>query len=216
MSFVKFLHGIGDRLGIIESVSGSGSAPEKRIQTRIVTLQELASEIKAQEVCLLADSPAEWSVPFEKIYETAGIPSNPGDWTIDRLGQWIADGPLKDKPREEIQSAILNQLNAANVPVEKIVRDAIARDQALDSFEACMRKKMEELEGSSRRQILEINDRIKDLELERQRLEDRRQQESARWLEWKKLKRMREREMASVASYVVDHAVVTTDEEIGK
>jgi hypothetical protein len=212
MSFFKFLRGIGDRLGIIESVSGPGAAPERRVRTRIVTLQELAGEIKSQELCVLADSLADLSVPFGTIYETAGIASGPEDWTIEKLRQWVAEGPLRDKPREEIQRAILSRLNSAGVPVETVVRDAMARDQALDSFEACVSQKVEERKESCKRQIVEIDSRIQDLESEKRRLESRLKQEETRWLEWKQLKKMRELEMAAAVSYVVDHAVITTED----
>jgi hypothetical protein len=213
MSFVKFLQGIGDRLGILEAVSVSSNAPEIKIQTRTVTLQELAIEIKSYEVRALAESPAELSVPFEKIFETAGISSNTEDWTIERLRQWIASEPLAGKPRDEVQKTILNQLSSEGVPIEKIVKDAIARDQAMDSFESCISEKMKERRDSCKRKLLEIETQIKNLQYESLQLEDRLGLEEKAWREWKKQKRAHERALASTASYIVDHPVITTDDE---
>ena len=34
-----------------------------------------------------------------------------------------------------------------------------------------------------------------------------------KWREWKKHKRARERELASMVGYIVDHPVITSDEE---
>jgi hypothetical protein len=213
MSFFKFLQGIGDRLGILEEASGSEATLEIRIQTRTVTLQELAIEIRSREVCALAETPSELSVPFEKIFETAGIVSNPEDWTIERLRQWIASEPLAGKPRDEVQKTILHQLSSQGVPIETIIKDAIARDQALDSFEACTSKKMKDRKDACRKRILEIDAQIKDLQKESLQLEDNLKADDKTWQEWKKRKRAQERDLATAASYIVDHPVITTDDE---
>jgi hypothetical protein len=213
MSFVEFLQGIGDRLGILEAVSSADAGQEIIIRTRIVTIQELTSEIKCEEVHALADSPAELSIPFEKIYETAGISSNPKDWTIERLRQWIASEPFKNSAREEIQKAILNHLSSDGVPIETIVKDAIARDQALDSFEARIKEKMKHRRELCGRKMSEIEAQIKALQEQSLRLADTLEDDEKKWLEWRKQKRARERELASVASYIVDHPIITTDDE---
>jgi len=213
MSFLKFLEGIGGRLGILEAVSGGGSPQETRISTRMVTLEELASEIKSQEVHALAQSSAELSIPFERIYETAGISLNPEDWTIERLHQLIASEPFKNMAREEAQKAILNRLSADGAPIEKIIADAMARDRALDSFEASMSGKMRDRRELCRRNMSEIEARIKDLQKESLYMADKLKDDEQKWLEWKKQKRMRERDLASAASYIVDHPVITEDAE---
>ncbi len=215
MSFFKFLEGVGDRLGILETGSNPGATPHVRIQTRVVTLKELMIEIKSGEVRALADSPAELTVPFETIFETAGISSDPKEWTIDRLKQLIASELFQNKSREEVRRAVLDLLNAEGVPVEKVVKDAIARDQALDSFETHARKKMQERVDACKRRLLEIESQIKDFQQERAGLEERLKADEERWREWKKQKRACERELASAASYIVDHPVITTDDDAG-
>jgi hypothetical protein len=213
MSFVKLLQGIGDRLGILETVAVPGATPAARIQTRSVSLRELASEIKSGEVRILADSPAELSVPFEKIYETAGISSNPQDWTIERLKQVLSNESLKDKPREEVQRSVLGLLNSEGVPVEKIVKDAMARDQAIDSFEAFVREKMQARMETCKRKQMEIESRIQDLQEESKALEKSLKADEEKWHEWKKHKRAREQELATLVGYIVDHSVITFDDE---
>jgi len=213
MSFVKFLQGVGDRLGILEAVSNPGDAAPVRIQTRIVTLRELTSEIDPGQVRALADSPAELAIPFDKIFETAGISSNPKDWTIERLRQVVASESLKNKPREEVQKSILNLLKAEGVPAESIVKDAMARDQALDSFEDFAREKVRERTDTCKRRLLEIETRIGDLQEERASLEARLKTDEEKWREWKKRKRAIEHDLASAASYIVDHPVITEGDD---
>jgi hypothetical protein len=213
MSFIKFLRGIGDRLGILESVSSSAATPTARIQTRIVTLRELAIEIKSAEVRALADSPAELAIPFEKIFETAGISSNSEDWTIDRLKRLIASEPLKNKPREEVQRAVLDRLHSEGVSAEKIVKDAIARDQALDSFETYASGKMQSRMDTCKRRLLEIESQMKDLQEESARLGEKLKMDEKSWREWKVHKRAQERELAFITSFIIDHPVISTAEE---
>ncbi len=211
MSIFKFLQGVGDKLGILETTSG-GSVPPQRIQTRIVTLRELTIEIKSTEVQALADSHVELAIPFEKIFETAGISSDPGEWTIDRLKQVVSSESFKNKHLEEVRESVLDILKAEGVPAEKIIKDAIARDRALDSFEAGMGEKMQSRADACKKRLLEIEAQIKDLREENARLEEKLKTDEEWWREWKKNKRARERELASIASYIVDHHVITTDD----
>jgi hypothetical protein len=213
MSFLKYIQGIGNRLRILEAVADPAAVPESRIQTRTVNLKELECEIGYREVHELVESPAELSIPFEKIFETAGICSKPEDWTIERLRQWIASGPLADKPREEAQKTILNQLGAEGAPIESIIKDAVARDQALDSFEASMSAKMKDRRDSYGKRKIEIEAQIKDLQQESVQLDDRMGSDEKAWQEWRKQKRALERDLAFIASYIVDHPVITTDDE---
>jgi hypothetical protein len=213
MSFVKFLQGIGDRLGILERVEVPGTPPTARIQTRSISLRELASAIKSDEIRTLADSPTELSVPFEKIYETAGISSNPQDWTIERLKQVLSGESLKNKPREEVQKSVLDLLNSEGVPVEKIVKDAVARDQALDSFETFVREKMQIRMETCKNRKMELESRIRDLQEENRALEKALKADEEKWREWRMQKRAREQELATLVGCVVDHIVITLDNE---
>ena len=213
MTFIKLLQGIGDRLGILESVETVETTRVTRIQTRIVSLRELASEIRSGEVRALADSPAELDVPFEKIFDATGISSKPEDWTVERLQKVIAGETGKQKAREEVQKSILELLSSEGVPVETLVKDAIARDQALDSFEVRVNEKMQSRRDACKERLLQIGLQIKDLQEESARLEAGLKSDEEKWHDWKKLKRAHERELASVASYIVDHPVITTDDK---
>ena len=213
MSFLRLLHGIGDRLGILETIAVPGTPKAARVQTRSVSLRELASEIKSGEIRALADSPAELSVPFDKIFETAGISSDPKDWTIERVQQVVSGESLKDKPREEVRKSLLDRLNAEGVPTEKIVKDAMARDKAMDSYEAFVGEKMKARMETCHRKRLEIESRIRDLQEEIKALEITLKADEEKWREWRKNKRERERELATLVGYVVDHPVITVDDE---
>jgi hypothetical protein len=213
MSLAKFLQGIGDRLGILETVSNPAATTPRRIQTRTVTIRELACEIKSAEVRDLAASPEEVAIPFEKIYEAAGITANDGDWTIGRLERLTAGELSKNKSREEIQEAVLEVLRSEGVPVETIVKDAIARDQALDSFETCAGDKMKNQINACKERLLEIEAQIRNLQQESVELGEKIKANEEHWRDWKKRKRACEREMAKAIGYIIDQPIVTTDDD---
>jgi hypothetical protein len=211
MSFLKFLEGIGDRLGILESVSTPGDLPAG-IQTRTLTLKELACEIRSREVRVLAENPAEGSVSFEEIFKSAGIPPCPKGWNVEKLEHLVSGEALKTRTREEIQRVILEQMKSEGVPVETVVKDAMARDQALDAFETVADAKVQAQMEQRRRRIQEIESTLKALREESAALNEKLKTEEDKWREWKKRKRALEREMASALSYIVDHSVITMED----
>jgi len=214
MSFFRLLQGIGDRLGILEPVSSPGRTAVVRVETKIVTLQELESEIKNGDVCSLAASPEELHIPFEKIFEAAGISTNPDDWTIGRLKQLVTEESFKGLSHEEAQKKVLELFGSEGVSAEEIVRDAIARDRALDSFESCVNEKMQARREGLKKRMREIETRIEDLQREKASVEVQLKIDEEQWNEWKKQKRAHERELAWLASYIVDHPVITSEDDV--
>ncbi len=208
------MQGIGDRLGILEKVSEPNAEPSEAIQTKVLTLRELASEINSADVRALADLSPEPELSFAQIFLTAGISSPPEAWNVDKLKQVVLGEPLKNKSREEIQRAVLDMLHSEGIPVEDVVKDAIARDQALDEFESFAREKKQKQTEMRQKKILEIESRIKDLQDELMGLREKSQAEEKQWIEWKRRKRAHEQEMALIIGYLVDHPVITT--EIGE
>jgi len=213
MSFIKLLQGIGDKLGILESVPSTDSIPATCIQTRTISLKELASEIRSGEVQALADSPSELSISFEEIYSVAGIPAKEEDWTIERLKPVIAGESAKTNSRTAVQKAVLELLQSKGVPTESLIKDAMARDQALDAFEARVGERMRDRNQAYKKRMAEIEAQIDGLREEHARMEASLKAEDQKWREWKRLKRAHERDLAAAASYIIDNPVITTDDE---
>jgi hypothetical protein len=213
MSLMKLLRGIGDRLGILETVSAPDSPATARIRTRSVSLRELTGEIQSGAVESLAKSPSELEVPFEKIFESAGITANSQHWTADRLKLVIEGEHFGDKPREEVQKAVLERLRSEGIAAEVIVKDAMMRDRAMDAYEVAAREKMLARTESCKTRLAAAESRIRELQEECRAMEEAMKNDEARWSAWKKHKRAKERELASILSYIVDHQVITSDEQ---
>ncbi|HYK87654.1 MAG TPA: hypothetical protein VE398_02720 [Acidobacteriota bacterium] len=213
MSFLDLLQDLGDKLGILESASGLAAQPASKIQTRTVTLAELTTEIRSEEVRALADLPAELAVPFEKIYDTAGIQRPANGWNVDRLKQFLLTDAFKNKDRTVVQTAILNILKTENATVEDVVKDAMARDKALDAFEAFVQKKMNDRMAVRERKAAELESQISAIRSELDELKERGAADDAKWKEWRRQKRAQERELAWAVGYLIDRQVITTDDE---
>ncbi|MCW8130340.1 MAG: hypothetical protein KIS92_08335 [Planctomycetota bacterium] len=214
MGLLDRLRAVGSRLKIIQSVRILPAAAPARVETRSVTLAELTTEIKAEEVRSLAGQPEEFAAAFERLYEAAGIAPAEGAWTVFTLQDLLEKEPLKSMDRGTAQKMLQSKLAEAQVAVEDVVKDAVARDQALDAFEAALKGRLEAREALRQRKIAELEQ----LELELLRLReecgalgksgesDRRQ-----FGAWKERKAAEERRLAWTVGYLLDEPVITTE-----
>lgn len=212
MTLVELLQSAGDRLGIIEKDAPRASSRARpKIRTRVVTLASLKTEIKTEEVRALAEAPSELAIPFEKIFEAAGLPCLPSGWSIERLNKVLGTAPFREQPREAVQKKILDVLAAEKVAAEDLVKDAVSRDQALDAFEKSAEHKMAGRIAANERALAEAKTRIDDLRRECTRLEEVIAADSSKWREWRRKKRSCEQDLARAVSYLIDREVITTD-----
>jgi hypothetical protein len=212
MSLLDGLRALGGKLGLIQAAPAAppGQLPAK-VTSRVVTLQALTGEVRAEEVRVLAELPAELTVGFDRVFESAGVRPPAHGWTIDRLQQLLRTDPYRDMNREAAQAAILGLLSTAQAEVEDLVRDAIARDQAIDKFAAFVRQKMSDRSVARQRRISDLDEQIRGLEKERASLEEERTSDRERWQAWKAKKIAFEKEMAWALSYLLDRPVVTIE-----
>jgi len=214
MSFFNLLQTVGGRLGILESSRGTAAGGCAKIVTRTVTLEELKTQIRSEEVRILADAPAELAVPFEKIFETAGVPAAAPGWNVARLRDFLQTDPHKNQERGTLQKAVLDALHADQVSPEDLVREAMAQDQALDAYEAFVCRKVEDQTVRAQHQIAGLESRIQALQAERAHLADRIRQDQEKLRAWRRSKRTYERELAGAIGYLTDRPVISTDNDV--
>ena len=213
MGLLDLLRSLGDRLGILESAAARTSKPLAKIPTRIITLAELKTTIRSEEVRTLAGLPAEFSVAFEEIFKAAGIKSGAHGWTVERLAGLLRTEQFKSLDRPALQRALLNILDEEKVEVEDLVREAVGRDQALDAYEGFVQRKMEARMAARERNISELEGEIRALEEKRARLREEVDSDGKHWREWLDRKRAHEKELAWTIGYLIDRPVITIEEE---
>jgi hypothetical protein len=200
MYLTDMLRKLGDRLGIIELAPASKEKPAPvKVQTRTVTMTELITAIRVTELRELAGMPSELSVPFSEVFKAAGIPASPKGWTIERLEEFLKSDKVRGMNHQQAQHETAKLLSETGVDGSDVVRDAIARDQALDAFEESIAAKRRQWLTSKKLEIRQIEEEIAS--------------EEKSWAEWRKRKRQREKEMAQAVSYLIDKPVISIEEE---
>ncbi|PYV00824.1 MAG: hypothetical protein DMG10_19520 [Acidobacteria bacterium] len=213
MSLLDRLHELGERLRIFEARPKANAAKLAKIATRTVTLSDLTTEIRQDELRALAELPAELSIAFEKVFEAAGIKSPGHGWTAARLKQLLESDQFKTMDRPSVQRSVLNILADEKVDVEDIVKDVIAHDQALDAFETFTRKKMLDRIAARQKKVAEVETQIASLQEQRERLTHETETDEQHWTAWLERKRAYERDLSRTISYLVDRLVVSIDEQ---
>lgn len=193
MGLLDKLQALGCQLKLVQMVSKTQTTPEK-IETRSVTLQELTTEVEAEHVRVLAESPIELTIAFEKIFEAAGIhPAGP--WTIERLNELIASPPYNTMNSELLLKAVMEKLAAEHVASEDLVKDALAKDQALDAFENFACQKTKERSQARKKRLSEIVKQIESLQREKEKLQQEDQHEHSQLSQWQQRKQAFEKRL---------------------
>jgi uncharacterized protein YlxW (UPF0749 family) len=212
MVLVDWLCSVGGKLGIVQVVRQETARAPMKIQTRTVDLKDLVREIQAEEVRSLARRPEELTVGFEKVFEAAGIKPAAHGWTVERLGKVLQAEPYRSMDRPAAQKALLAVLADQNIAAEDLVKDAIARDQALDAFEEVARGKMDARAQSRQARLAAIRSQIEDLQKQQAQLQQEQASDQQHWKAWHDGKIALEKEMAAALGYLVDRPVVTIDQ----
>ncbi|MBP1597502.1 MAG: hypothetical protein H6Q05_2879 [Acidobacteria bacterium] len=213
MSLLDLLQTVGGRLGILEAHPKTAAGEPEKVVTRTVTLEQLRTEIRADEVRALAGQPADLALPFDKIFEAAGVSRPASEWNILRVREILESERSKGRDRAAMQHELLSRLNLAQVSAEDVVKEAIAQDQALDAFEDFVRRKSADRLAMTERRIAELAAQIQALQGERAGLEARQQNDQRELLDWRRRKRAYERELAETVGYLTDRPVISTDTE---
>jgi hypothetical protein len=82
-------------------------------------------------------------VRVEDIYRTAGIMNPRSGYNIGKVIEMLHSQHTHELSKEARQAAILMALEVAGVPIDEVLKDAKARQDALDSYEAEQRKAVE-------------------------------------------------------------------------
>jgi len=195
MVLINWLCAVGDKLRIIQVTQGEAPKKPDKITTRTVRLSDLATEIQAGQVKALADRPDDLSIPFSAVFEAAGLKPQPHGWSIEKLRDLLRTEAFKGLDRTAVQKALVEKLALEKVPVEDLVKDAMARDKVLDTFEDRARQIMRERTDARKRKLAELHAQIEE------------------WHQWHGRKVDFEKEMAWAIGYLLDRPVISVDQD---
>jgi hypothetical protein len=212
MALVRWLTSVGGKLRILSTSAAKADAAPAKMAMQSVSLKDLVMEVQDEQVRALAELPAELSVAFDKVFEAAGVKPPPHGWTIGKLEELLKTEQYKSMDRAAAQKAVLGILQAQKAAVEDLVKDAIARDQALESFAQFARKKMEVRNEARQSKMAEIKSQIAELQSQCQAMDEEAKLDHEHWRKWYQGKTAYEKEMAWALGYLMDKQIFTVDE----
>jgi hypothetical protein len=84
---------------------------------------------------------------FEEIYTSAGIRSPKLGYSIMKVIDMLDCEHIRDLSKDTKRASLLMALDAAGVPVDEVLQDAMLRQHALNSYETAQRRRVEEYEA---------------------------------------------------------------------
>lgn len=205
MGLLAKLQELGCQLKLVQSVVRPAAKEPTKVATKAVTLKELMTELHADNVKLLAESPVELTIEFGKIFESAGIKIPNHGWTIEKFIE-VFQSKYQKADVNETKKAVLTWLNENKVSAEELVRDALAKDQALDAYEEFVLKKMNGRSQARQVRISEIAKEIDKLKQELKRLEGEMQQEQDDAGKWQNRKKSYEQDITRAVDLLTNNA----------
>ena len=82
-------------------------------------------------------------LPMEDICRAAGIIAPRKGYSINKVVEMLHSEHIRGLSKEMRRAAVLMALDAAGIPIDEVLQDAKARQDALDSYEAEQRKQVE-------------------------------------------------------------------------
>jgi hypothetical protein len=237
-----FLSSWGEKMGLYRATPAPPPGPaadpaEAAVSKKTVTLRELQAQMPDVAPGVFDKQPAApppaaatpgkaegktkppraLAYDFDKVYEAARVAPPAHGWTIERVIKLLRTEQFKTMPPDTIKQSLLGMLAAENVPAVDLVKDAIARDKAIDAFELHLRGKLgerqkqlkQQAEGN-RREIEALRAAIGDLERQIDEAETACAQEGIDLQNWvDTAKRAKEEDLARAVGLLTAEPVVS-------
>ena len=211
MSLLDQLRAFGTKLGILHVEKPRDVHTPTKIVMRTISIAELEIEMVTEPV---PQEQANLTNNFTAICEAHGITIPAHGWTIERLAQESCLTDYSSNDRTAVQIALLERLHSEKVPAEDVVRDAIARDQAVDAYAAAMRDRMILRAQERLQRKFVIQQEIDRLANEQQQLAADAAADLENWQQWWNRKLENEHKMASAVSYLLEKPIISIDAQV--
>jgi len=125
-------------------------------------------EIPPEEIASPPPPPAKSDVAmdvedFGAVYAEAGVTLPDHGYGVDKVAEMLQGKRLSQLSREVRATAVLAALEAAQVDVADVISDAVARDKALDGFEAAKERELCELKDKNEARVRELRQEMEAL-----------------------------------------------------
>jgi len=197
--------------GAAEADAAAGPALAGATPTPAQTIADIAASVN---VAPTFKQPVADPAAFEQIYQAAEIRAPSHGFTIFKIADMLRSEHIRSLAVEIKRSSVLLALDAAGVPLQDIIQDAVKRDRALDTFETVQQRALEQLEtrkADENKKLQEEADRIlNELRAKIQSNNDEVAKERERMHTWRLQKQQEEQRIAdAIAPFVSENPITT-------
>lgn len=150
---------------------------------------------------------------FATVYKAAKIPPPEHGYDTDKLATMLDNPRLQGMSDPVKANSVLMALEVAGVPIQEVIADAVARDRALDDFEAWWAAKVGQVEADKRAENAALEDEMnRAMEAMREKIRANHaavQQAVETFSRWKEMKRAEEQRLHRVVSPFVSENPIT-------
>lgn len=194
------------------SVEGQAENAPEEAGSAARTVAEIAASIAPQPAFT---APVANPGSFDEIYGAAGIQNPAHGYTIMKVADMLQSERLRGLPAEVKRSSILVALDAAGVPIDEIIQDAVRRDRALDTYEGVLQKSATDAENraaeDNKKLQAELEKIMADYRSRIQANNDAAAREKDRFYSWRLQKQQEEKKIADAVSHFVSENPITVD-----
>jgi len=206
----EYLRRIGAKAGLLHIEEKEQAIDTGVFETRVVSLPTL---LQQQEETLAAP-PAELTLDFQQIFQAVRLPAFPHGWNVQRLAELMNSENCRNLPPQERQKVLQETLGKEKIPPEDIVKDALARDKALDSYQEFLARKLKQREEAIQARINELQKEIEESHKKIDRLKTSARTISSGYEDWVERKTRFEEDLVAVVSLIADaHGISVTPKE---
>lgn len=197
--------------GTPDADAAAGASPAGAAPTPAQTIADIAAAVNVPPAFKqTVANPA----AFEQIYEAAEIRPPSHGFTIFKIADMLKSEHIRSLAVEIKRSSVLLALDAAGVPLQDVIQDAVKRDRALDTFESVQHRALEQLEtrkAEENRKLQEEADRVlNELRAKIQSNNDEIAKERERMHTWRLQKQQEEQRIAeAIAPFVSENPITT-------
>jgi len=215
MKVVEFLKRIASKTGVVrlsdeppEAEGGGERREAPAIRTRVVSLTELLDQDRKAREKVAAPASVEYTIDFDQIWAALKIEVFAHGWNVERIAKYLDSEHARGLERNAARQALLALLSAGGVDPGDIVRDAVNKDDALDSYEQYTHRKLLERGEQRRREIADLERQIGELGAKIESIRAVQAKDEEAFGEWLQRKVAKEEELVRVVSLVAaEHTV---------
>lgn len=205
MKVLEFLKRLAANAKIIQIIEETEQKNNLQIETLSISLPHLIRKKELQE----NGTVPELNIAFDKIYELYEIKPPAHGWDLDKVVNTLSSAGFKEINCPEAKKALQDIVAGNNIPPQDIIKDAVSRDQALDSYEQLVYNRIQERIKTREEKIDTLKQQIKECRQEISRLESAQLGDKEGFQKWVEKKVLKEEELVNVVSLLTPDNLIS-------